>query len=223
MAKRRFRSRGKFSKLRRRRPGTKRLKRFVKRVVRTMSETKYAFKTNVFDNLNENFTIEELTPSFPQGVTKNTRIGNKIRYKYLQFRCFLSNRDGNAAGAVSYQSWRVMLFWLRNPLTTPITALDVLDTQSILSSIKNENVRIVMDKTMTLSNSQDFGQAGYPQRVFIKKKFPIHQNVLFRSNTESLPLDIHDKLYMLVLSGSNNVGESVLNVNWFIRMSFFDL
>lgn len=228
--KRRFRSRGRFTKLRRRRGGfrTKRLRKFVKRVVKRMQETKY--RTANADATVDAFTgyVTSIVPTFPQGVDKYNRIGNRISWKYLQFR--LSLLFTRAQGTASAVLVRLIMFQTRTAYQPPTGNSTtniwpyLFDTApGIVSSIKNQNVRILMDKTRWFG-LQDY--ADLTQEVpfwYIKKKIPIRNNVNFISSAELVPNETKDQIYFAIIT--NRIAATVVNVNyvWQSRFSFYDL
>lgn len=229
MAKRRFRSRGRFRRIRRRGGrGVRRSKKFVKRVVRSMQETKYSVGTANVNNVDSNTGYAaEVTPVFVQGVTKETRLGNRIRYKYIHFRMRLIHEGVAAQSDVV----RVILFWSRLPLTVPVnpnkpnTWADVFDQPGVstLSTLKNTNLRVVMDRTRFLGIVGNAQETQAPSQWYIKKKFRTNQRVNFLNNLDQQPKDPKDKLYILVVTDRNALNETTFNVRWATRFSFYDL
>lgn len=234
MAKRRFRSRGFRRVFRRRRNGrSRRVKRFIKSVVRRMSEVKYNWASNVLAQDAATPAIINITPTFAQGTTKQTRIGDKIRYKFMQFRstlaCFY---NGNIAQPVLRV--RVIGFWTRINLPAVPGLLDILDANNVLSSIRNTAVRVWMDKTYLMAKyaDADYQQdntwnpslaPGMPFMVKMKKKFRVKNNVAFRNAANTLPEDPKDNAYIIFFSDAALIGQATLTFNWFNRMSFIDL
>ena len=111
MAKRRFRSRGKFRTIRRRRFSRRRgMRKLIKRVVRRMSETKFNVESS-FGVVDANDGLfDNVTPTWAQGTSKNQVIGNKIRYKYLQLRLSIYLTDISQNSTQTFAYVRVILF-----------------------------------------------------------------------------------------------------------------
>ena len=122
MAKRRFRSRGKFRTIRRRRFSRRRgMRKLIKRVVRRMSETKFNVEIgNGVVDANDGL-FDNVTPTWAQGTSKNQVIGNKIRYKYLQLRLSIYLTDISQNSTQTFAYVRVILFQPRLTVTPPAT------------------------------------------------------------------------------------------------------
>lgn len=229
MAKRRFRSRRRFTRVRRRRGGARRLRRFVKRVVRRMSEVKYRTATSsvAFDAAsNYQATI---VPTFPQGVDKYNRIGNRIRYKYLQFRWTL--QASNGSNNLSRSQCFVRLLLIQSRTVPPAVAnplnqgwlFDSPGPTAIVSSIQNQNVRVLMDKSIWLGILDNATLIERPPNIWGKKKVRINNNVNFINSTDLLPTDPKDNYYLYIISNRTTQNDVTLNLVWHSRISFIDL
>lgn len=240
MAKRRFRSRGRFSRVRRRRMRPKRLGKYIKRVVRRMSEVKYVTTALGAPALVDAFTglRVRLNPNLPQGTDKNERIGNKIRMKYCQFRMSFAVIKDTVDPPPPVYVVRVVLVQARllpadGLVTGPSFAdvfIDATDgSQIVHSSINNNMVRVIMDRTYVMQNldavtgDDDRFPPGLQAAKYIKKKWRQNNNVLFRSSTQITPQDPKDNFYLMMISNANGNNEArfFYNYNW--RMSFIDL
>lgn len=220
-SRRRLRSKRRFR--RRRRFGTRRAKRFVKAVVRRMSETKYsATALQAVYDLNV-ARIINVTPQFPQGTTKSSRLGNKIRYKYVQFRLSAVHSNIGANPPQEIVFIRMLLLWLRVPLSAVPAIQDIFDVNNVASSIKNNAVRVVMDKTYTSRPLGAPRESDHPSAMYIKKKFSTHQNVNFAYNVNADPTDPKDQLYWVLLTDTAAANTNQLAVNFWSRFSFIDI
>lgn len=200
----------------------RRTKKFVKAVIRRIAEVKYAFAFNAVVILNTVPFISSLVPVFPQGVDKFERLGNRIQYKFLQLRFEIQANVG-AAAVSNNASIRFIVFWTRLPLSIPPAVTDVLDAVNYLSSIKNTNVRIVMDRTPCLGITGGLINTNRTTNILYKKKIKMFQNVNFSSAADSLPRDPKDNLYAMILTDSAVANDFTINFNWFSRMSYTDV
>jgi len=232
MAKRRFRSGGRFSRVRRRtgrRRFTKRFKRAVNSVIRKNLEIKYGLRFNAFSQFDAAVgQVTDITPQFPQGVTKQSRIGNKIKLKYMQFRMMVQNGlIGNPPGVVVTRL-RILLFQTRlNPAGANPSTAEVFDNPTnievMTSSILNPNVRIIMDKTRNMAVGINAATAQEPLRFYIKKKVRLSNHVSFRSNLDLLPTDPKDKYYIMFLSDHPTINQINIQYQYTCRISFIDM
>lgn len=231
MAKRRFRSRGRFTKLRRRRRGgAKRLKKFIKGVVKRMSEIKFrtsgAFNVGFDPYLG---AIIEFTPTFPQGTDKYARIGNCIQYKFIKIDETMAVTDGTAAGVSNGGFIRRIIFWPRVPfqgIAIPNQQNNgfIFDDPGVgawLSTLRTQNIRVVSDKLIYFSTAGQAQNTQMPSVRKWKKRFRCFNKVNFSANTETLPTDNKDKLYVLIVS-SSAVNELTCTYSWHTRFSFYD-
>lgn len=228
MAKRRFRSRGRFRRIRRRRGGARRLKKFVNRVVKRMSEIKYVTTADGFNFDAFNSRIIALNPSIPQGVDKTQRIGNKIQYKRMSLR-FNFWIVGNATAVPNFtQTLRLMIFQPRVAFSNPAATLDIFDTNNWMSTIKGTAVRVMYDKFFTVTPQQSATAAQLATntgRIMKKIQFRINNNVTFRDSTVSAPTDYKDQYYAYVSSSVYDTTPNEYNLQgqWFVRISYIDV
>lgn len=227
MAKRRFRSRGRFTRLRRRRRGgNRRTKRFVKAIVRRMCETKYAVESGGTNVDGATGYEVQVTPTFAQGVDKNMRLGNHIKYKYFQIRMTV----GTTIAGVNTPEYNLVraILWVPRTAWAPVagSALNqnnLFIQPSTLSSINNNGCRVLMDKTWYLARyTQGLEPMTYAPFKFVKKKFKIFNDVNFEQATEVIPSDWKDKFILTVVTNSP-AGSSNLLVSWNVRVSFYDM
>lgn len=227
MVKRRFRSRGKFRRIRRRRGvRSRRLFRTIKRTLNRITEIKYSTANNVI-NIDPNVGfIAYLPPVIAQGVDKNQRIGNRIKYKKLSFR-FIINVQTVAAIDYTPIMVRYIVFQPRTQLSNPIVLADFLDVPTDpLSTIKGTAVRVMYDKMSSLVPTNDANQIGSgPQKHVRKITFMTKNNVTYRDSTVSLPTDVKDTYYFVVLTQvlGQGAGGYLLIGQWFVRQSFIDI
>lgn len=234
MAKRRFRSRGKFRRTRRVR--TKRLRRFIKKTIRRMCEIKYVTipqnALGAFDA--QTGTVIPLTPTFTQGSDKDDRIANSIKYKYLQFRGRL--HASVAQGGSSLITVRLMIVQMRimpvagiaagaiqNPVPNEIFNDATNNVESTFSSINNNAVRVLMDKTYAMGVLPNAAQSQLPALIKWKKKVRINNNVNFRAGANLRPLDPKDNYFFVVTSDISAANLVNLNTIIHTRISFIDI
>lgn len=200
-----------------------RLKRFVKGVVRRMSEIKYNTANNAL-NIDAGIPfIANIVPTFSQGPDKTQRIGNKIKYKFMQFRMTMASVGG--AAPLLQLSVRVMIVQTRLPLTAPAPLLtDILDAVNITSSVRNTAARVILDRTFYLGVEGALNvQSQRPSSIFIKKKVRINNNVDFKSAAQTVPADPKDNYYLVIFTNQGAALNNTLATNWFNRISYIDL
>lgn len=200
-----------------------------------MQEIKYSTAVSV-GNVTDSFTglVVRLNPLIPQGVTKNSRLGTKIRFKHFQWRLIWNSIEnvGNP-GVPLVQQYRILILQPRilpaAGLAIGLSNAEVFDnattgTQCVVSSIRNNNCRVLYDKTF--SNAVGYGAGasigGNPVARHAKLKIRINNNCNFDSNIATLPTDVKDNYYMMMVSDAI-VNE--VNFNWSIstRLSFYDM
>lgn len=225
MAKRRFIRRRRFGRRRRFSGRRKFLRRFVKRTLFRNTEIKWAVvqvDPPAFD-ANSNF-IYELTPSISQGFGKDERIGNKIKYKFFQFRMAGFLALGTApASTVTFV--RIMVVMGRGQISVPPVVTDFLWNDSFLSPVLNNNCRVVLDRTMALSpiGAAQSGVTNLPPTFHIKKKVRMNNNVLFRGDADNFALDIHDRCFLIFMTNLTGANQQLANIGWQARWSFIDI
>jgi len=235
MAKRRFRSRGRFSRLRRRRRiGARRLKKFIKRTFRRMSEVKYATTiTNGYVNTDpSSFIPIRLNPIIAQGADKSERIGNRIRYKFMQIRCIFNVFDGAQPANPFIQHVRVLIVQPRlipaagvgaGPSLAEVFDDGINNIAGVVSSIRNTAIRVIMDRTYTMSTVGNGASVQLPSGNHFKKKVRISNNVNYYGSGNTLPLDPKDNYYMYFVSDATGAGEANIAYNLHTRISFIDV
>lgn len=191
-----------------------------------MSEIKYAYADNVaaFDAFS-NYEVY-VTPNFPQGVNKNNRIGNRIRYKFLQLRMVIACAQLPAAAA-PFNIIRVILWQprqIRNVTANPLNNTQVFNTASPLSSINPTGCRILMDKTHYFSRwTQQMEPINIAPARFYKKKVRISNNVNFFSSTELTPSDPKDMYYLTIVTNASAINQAQITLQWYVRISYTDI
>lgn len=169
---------------------------------------------------------QNLTPNISQGVDKDERLGNLIQYKFMQFRMWFVCNPGTAQK--EWMIFRFIIFQARIPLgAIPANKQNMtvlFDLPNINSSIKNQNARILMDRTIRM------GPVGYadstysPAIMVFKKKFRINNRVTFRNAAATLPEDPKDT-YHLVIIPNDGVNQNQVQIvgNLSVRYSYYDI
>lgn len=194
-----------------------------------MSEIKYVTQNQFYNgDIVQGFS-RDVTPAIPQGTGKKQRIGNVVQYKFLQMRggfCFVPGT------AVNPQTWafvRVVLVQERQdyPGAPPanINALDwIWDENNPFTSIRNTNVRVIMDKTYKVSTLGNYSNVGESCLVFFKKKVRINNRVTFMYDNLTLPRDTKDKYRLLIFPDNTNAANNItLRGTVCLRYSFIDI
>lgn len=232
MAKRRFRSRGRFTRIRRRRRfGAKRLRRFIKRTINRMSEVKYAVTELPVNWADNTAFFQKLNPDIPTGVNKDNRIGNRVKTKLLTVK-WLIRTGTNANTSQNLEKIVRITIWQQRQILTlpnPIIA-DIYDSPgNFLSTLKGNNIRVMYDKTMNLTPGLSGG--GNPTQLsfghthwFKRKFFRVRNNVNFYDSNADQPTDFKDNYWMTIttsnLGGGNNAGGILGGV--YVRQSYTD-
>lgn len=197
-----------------------------------MSEVKYGtLTTAVNQNIDLNTgAVIRLNPPIPQGNSKGSRIGNKIRFKFGQFRMTSYVSDGTSGTNPFLAFIRIMIVQMRvlpaAGLVTGPTLSEVLDAGTnnivaITSSVTNTNVRVLMDKTYM---KPVFNNYVVPiPMIKIKKKFSLRNNCSFALNTDTLPTDPKDNYYLLAWGDTAGPNDAFLNTRFSFRLSFIDV
>lgn len=205
-----------------------------------MSETKYVTRTAnalIVQDAGTGFFLR-LNPPIAQGVDKDDRIGWTIKYKYIQLRFyafFTANAGGNAVACPC----RILLFQPRQIPNAPPTQLpagggipdpvpaDVWNDstnqyQTFVSSIMNQNVRIIADRTYNTGVIPNADAGILPSAFKFKKKVRVNNNVSFKSGGATYPMDPKDFYYVAVTCP---VAANTVNINYLyhFRMSFTDI
>lgn len=224
-----YRRKRKFSRGRRRgrifKSGRRSVK-LIKRTVRRMQEIKWS--TSKYDSgqaiPSGTYFLQEITPTFVQGVDKNQRIGNRIRYKRLTINGVMWMSEGIAPR--SFCHYRCIIFAAR--INNPGVA-DVFDvvtigggSQGIFSTVKHQNVRVIADHIMPLAIQSNAANVQIPAVKKLRISKPIYNNVDFQSVSTILPTDPHDKIYVVFGSDAPVASASPV-LTLFIKVSYYDM
>jgi len=237
MFKKRRLGRKRFRRISRRRRGAFRLKKFVKGIVKRMSEIKYSIIANQYANTvgSSSPVTVSVTPVFVQGTEKDQRIGDKIQYKYFQFRLMMDMYANTDPDEV-YSAFTVRaILWV--PRATPTTGAPVdltylFDTQpdypapdyNVVSSINNKTARVMMDRSYTMTPTPYSNRTQLPSMRIIKFKVPIRNNVTFRGSADTQPSQPIDQVYLTVVtSASAASNQPTLRITYVSRISFIDI
>lgn len=224
MAKRRFRSRGRFRRRYRRRTGFKRFTRLVKRAVTRITEIKWSTSTNNLVRDAQLGLTADVTPTIGQGAGKNSRIGNRIRYKFLQFRLLMIT---SATATASLACYRFILWQPRMALDLTVTPTNLPIFQlngngAMVSPINNQNARILMDKTRFMGVVPNSNSVQLPAAIAIKKKVRVRNNVSYIDSASSSSLDPKDSYILTIISDITTTNQVSFAVRWSCRLSFVD-
>lgn len=228
MAKRRFRSRGKFTRIRRRRRGGyKRTKRFIKAVVKRMSESKYSLSGQVSQADNLAGGLIALNADIAQGTDRINRIGNKIQYRYFTHKGNISITKGAVDVNVLYLTVRVIIFQLRLPLVAkPAVGLNwdfLFEQPNFFSTIRNQNVRVLYDKFRKIYTPNP-GSVNYlPNGWNWTVKRRINNQVAFMNALDARPKDPKDLYYLLYVSDYGTAQAFNMTVQHSTRITFIDV
>lgn len=233
--KRRFRSRGKFRRLRRRGGRTLRLKGFVKGIVKRMQEIKYSLSsTTVVTGYAGAASVDtDVTPSISQSVGKRGRIGTNIQYKYIQFRMSLGwfaittiPTTSNVFGIIRIILWQPRM----DPDTAPnYTVDDILmgttggQSTRLLAPISNNKGRVLMDKTINMAPYPNAQYSQLPSNIKLRFKTRIHNKVNYQNDASTLPKDPKDRYILSVIFPDSGAGASNIAVTQVTRISYFDM
>lgn len=192
-----------------------------------MSEIKYVVSALNFNNDVNAFTSIDITPVVPQGVDKNQRIGNKIKYKMLTVRIWFHIASGINAVDFNAKVVRLCILQLRTTLTAPVALTDFFDNGTFNSTVSGTQVRVMFDKCYCMVPALDPNQIapGNPMKIFKKLHFKVNNNVTFKSVANTEPTDLKDQYYLLLLTDDLGSGLNRYNMqgNVFTRMSYIDL
>lgn len=201
-----------------------------------MSEIKYGVKYTLGPQQFDlgSYGITNLTPAFLQGIDKPNRLGNKIKYKFLQFRATGYMLDGSSGANPLVAFARVLIVQARVTPSLGIAAGpsigEVFDISTsplfaMTSPVKNTSVRVLLDRTYSNITLQA-GVANNLQvslpLIKIKKKVRVNNNVLFTGSAEVQPQDPKDNYYLIVIGDQNALNDAYLTMRWSCRISFLD-
>lgn len=201
-----------------------------------MSEVKYAnINSGAYEAVDAvNGVVARLNPSISQGVDKSQRIGNRIRYKYLQFRLvfWIGQPGGAPAGTPILATFRFLIIQMRitpsqgylvGPSAAEIFNSATTSRRGLVSAINNQNVRVIMDKTRMLGALLFADETGMPSGFVLKKKVRISNNVNYASGADLYPLDPKDNYYFIVLSDIAVANQMTMYYMHNTRISFIDV
>lgn len=195
-----------------------------------MQEIKYRSAANGTDFDPYIGQLVEMTPTFPQGVDKYGRIGNKIQYKFVKLDEIIQAGDGSSGVDPTHVYVRRILFWTRVPIPTPLPAnfqnwgflWDDPGSNAFMSTIRTQTVRIVSDKLFPMAVIGKATQTQLRACFRWKKRFRVFNKINFTDSTQQLPSDPKDKLYCLIVA-SSAVNDVTLYYRWHSRFSFYDI
>lgn len=232
MAKRRFRSRGRFRRVRRRGLRAKRLRKFIKRTVNRMQEVKYTVDNTGIATPDNAVAILNINPDVPQGVSKDARIGLRIRSRKLTVKWSLQISSGVSTPQNAEKAVRILILQQRVAWTSPsVLFSDFTDLSTDWqTTIKGVNARVLFDSTRNLVPALSGG--GNPTQIGMgsgrwtaKKYFRINNNVNYPTSAALAPTDPKDLYWFVVLTnnylGTANAGQIIGTI--FVRHSFTDM
>jgi len=206
----------------------RRFSKFIKRTIRKMHEVKWATRDDT-TVVNANSAIfQNVNPDTPVGADKFQRIGNRLRYKNLQLRLSIYMPSLDDAPDWQTRSLRIIVFQKRTEFSNPPSPSlqDVLDVGVWDSSVNGVAVRLMYDKSFSITPSNDANQHGVGmQRIIKKMNFRVRNNVSFRDSGVVTPSDIKDQYFFFIITdyfGQGVTGYEV-HVDWFSRISFVDI
>lgn len=194
-----------------------------------MSEIKYNFISATINQDVNTFYVANITVDFPQGVDKDNRIGNKIKYRNLtvKFGILMDETAGGAAVPYLSRVMRVLIVQPRTDLSTPVAMSDIFDLpNNYLSTVKGTAVRVLYDRMANIVPMTASNQLAVNSGRFVRKLvFRNRNNVTFRDSTVNLPTDDKDLYYLIVITDAINsgAGNYTLQGNWFVRQSYIDV
>lgn len=190
-----------------------------------MSEAKYGTNYNVTNVPNNGMTTININPNFPQGVDKDERIGNRIKYKSLrlEFHSAAVAAGNNINGVAGV---RILLVQLRLPLNTVPSQVDFFLDAQWCSPIRHEAVRVLWDKFIYL---QVFNAVVVPVTTNIPATYhkrlrrKIRNNVGFASSAALTPTDPKDLYRLIIVTNSQTANDYTVIMNWGFKISFIDI
>lgn len=201
----------------------------IKRTLRNIAESKFAFvsyqdvvTTNGWTSSADNslFRINDLSPSIPTGVTKNSRIGNNIQYNWLTLRLNMSCLSNGTASIPPEGAFfvRVIFFQKRVPISTPSDILPMSTTvdyatwaQPALATypVWNQNIRVLNDEIFPMyANTALPGGvnqyfSGSDGGATVTCRHRVNNKVNFRSTQSFIPEDPTDQYGVLIFVRGN--------------------
>lgn len=233
--KRRRLSRGRFRRRYRRGGGFKRLRRTIKRVIRSYTEVKYATVGFVGTQSTQTAYITNLNPTILNGSGKSQRIGNRIKYKMLtvKFTIFVSLGIGGSLLANQALVVRVIILQSRQFFSTLPVASDIFDqsagTTAYMSTVGGTAWRVMYDKMRVLTPTQATAlipqNSNDSQEFAANLHFKLGNNVTFSPASQPVPNEPKDLYYLVCvtqnLNNVTNLGQ--VNANIFVRLSYIDI
>lgn len=198
------------------RRGTRKIRRVVKSTIRHMSEIKYSVLRSTYTHIPGTSTLTELTPDFPVGTDKFSRLGDKIKYKFMQLYGNVTFYPLTAPP--EFVRCRMVIFWARQvPSLSWSNVADI--SADVWSTLKPNMIRVVKDYRFFLSPN-NFNESGFQVAKKIQVRRRCNQNVLFRQGGFRAE-DPQDRLYSIFIS-DGIVTTSEFNVSLLCRISFYD-
>lgn len=241
MSKRRKFSSSKYRRIKRKVP--KRLTIAVKKVIKNMSEVKYAFVGDTITTGNDGpyYLQGSLNPDIAVGAGKNQRIGSNIRYKRLTVRWVFSLSyigDYTELNPVVGTYIRFLIVQSRGPDTSPtapnFSKLDIFDAEDALSTVVGNNFRVIKDRLLPItaanrfvpSSSTSYLPAGSltqtPPMYTGKISVPINNHVNFKNSLQLVPSNPKDRYYIFLFMDHPMFSFINLGLGYFARISFLD-
>lgn len=203
---------------------SKRFTRRVKTIVRRMSEVKWQFRDFQADDFAAGtFFVQNITPSVDLGSGKTQRIGQRIRYKFLQINWQLHNGPG-ALAVGNYSPIRLIFFWSRAQLPLGGSILDdggSADNTNIFTTVRSDQARVIKDYKLMLGKDTVAMNVQIPAVMSGKIRRRIFNNVTYQTGL-TIPQEFKDNLYVLYANGSAvTTAATDLYVN--ARISYIDI
>lgn len=225
--RRRFRRRGRG----RNRRFIRKVRRITKTTIRRMSEIKRVVVNGSFNTTNT-WALTEITPAIPQGIDKDNRIGNKIKYRYfiLDVLVWAITLDASVGPATTVPV-RLCLHTGRSINTSPGEVLEdgapaAPSLPWIWVPLRPESVNVLKDKKFVITGlaaggtAADSATANVPSIRRIKLSMRLPRSVTFSSASATQPENPVDRIYLLCGSTQANV-----TVQYYYngRMSYIDI
>lgn len=206
-----------------------RKKRIILNSLRRISEVKYSSVTYTGTSDLRTGLVVYISPVISQGNSKKQRIGNRIKFKFMQLRAGLAfiqpSGSGLTAIFVRILVVRTKLPWNYGGNIFSDTFLfdSVGDSTHYNASVNNQNVQVFYDEVVAVSLIPAAASSGLPSATTVVMKRPILNNVSFPSDSATVTDDPNDKYYFVVLSNINTSSQVNLFCNLHNRTSFIDI
>lgn len=192
-----------------------------------MSETKYStlFLSGTSIDSGIGYSVN-INPVINSGTDKSQRIGNRIQYKFLQFRAVV--RSNFVSGGNSGLVVRVIVWQSRLPyVATSVSSNDsfiFMNTgvaSAVVSPLNNQNLRVLFDRLIPMGAANNAANVQLPAIRVFKLKIRVNNNVNFANSTSTLPTDPKDLYYFTVVTDQTTT-TNTLNITSCTRISFTD-